>query len=244
MNRVTIHIYGSLKDYSGKTEIEAELFLNPSVKDVIESYGVPHVAVFGLHVNDKPVQLRYNISNGDRIEVFPQGESELENHPFNIRAPDQLPTRFIADVHLGKTARNLRLMGFDTVYSNNAEDHNIVKKAVEENRSVLTRDLGLLKNGDLIFGYWLRSTDSFKQTLEIMRYFSLIGKTKPFTRCLECNGRMMAAKKESIRDDLPHRVKQSFNEFKQCADCRRVYWKGTHYKKLMRKVCDIEDQLK
>jgi hypothetical protein len=240
MNRAKIHVYGSLTDHTGCASDEISFFLNPSVKDIIESHGVPHVEVFGLKVNKKLVQLSHNIKDGDHIEVFPNPNSGSETFPSNIRTPDQMPIRFIADVHLGKTARNLRLMGFDTLYNNKAEDNDIVKRSVDENRSVLTRDLGLLKNGNLKFGYWLRSTDPFEQTLEVISFFGLNGQSRPFKRCLECNGQLVDVKKKEVVDDIPPQVAGSFDEFKQCAECHRIYWKGSHFQKLLRRVREFE----
>lgn len=241
-NSATIIFEGSLQDFTGEGQIEKSFHLNPSAKDLVESCGVPHVEVFGLEVNEKSEPLDYNVKDGDWLTVIPKeiicdADSGYRD---NIRAVERLPAWFIADVHLGKLAQLLRLTGMDTVYSNSADDADIVDTAVQENRAVLTRDVGLLKFGKLSYGYWLRSADPNEQLTEVIRYFNLSGKFKPFTRCMNCNGQLTSVDKTEVESKLPPKVKESFKEFSQCSECKKVYWKGSHYDKLVKKVRELE----
>lgn len=242
-NTALIQFRGSLQDFTGCAEKNVSFHLNPSAKDLIESCGVPHVEVFGLHVNSEPAILDYNVKNNDRLTVIPKELSENSGNSNNIRSIENLPDRFIADVHLGKLARLLRLTGTDTIYKNNAEDAEIAERASVENRAVLTRDVGLLKYGKLRYGYWLRSEDPDQQLADVVRYFNLAGRLDPFSLCMSCNGTLQAVSKDEIQDMLPPRVKESFGQFKRCNSCGKIYWKGSHYKSLVHKLEEIQEQL-
>lgn len=233
-------IEGSLQDFTGQRQIQKSFHLNPSAKDLIESCGVPQAEVFGLQVNGQEKPFSYNVRDGDRLTVFPKERIAKSQGEDNIRPVDELPAKFIADVHLGKLTRNLRLMGIDTLYSNSAEDSEIVDVASREKRAALSRDLGLLKYGKLNNGYWLRSDDPDEQLLEIIRYFNLSDKLNPFARCMSCNGELKSVVKKEVEPELPPRVKESFDQFTQCDSCGKVYWKGTHYEKLVGKVEEIK----
>lgn len=240
-NSATIIFEGSLQDFTVEGQIEKSFHLNPSAKDLIESCGVPHVEVFGLEVNEKLEPLDYNVKNNNQLTVIPKeiicdADSGYRD---NIRAVEELSALFIADVHLGKLARLLRLTGMDTAYSNSADDSDIVETAVQDNRAVLTRDVGLLKYGKLKFGYWLRSTDPNEQLTEVFRFFNLSGKLNPFTRCMSCNGQLTSVDNTGVETELPPRVKERFEEFSQCSKCNKVYWKGSHYDNLVKKVREI-----
>ena len=140
--------------------------------------------------------------------------------------------RFILDVHLGKLAKKLRMLGFDTLYENNYADMEVVEIALSEKRIIATRDIGLLKIKKVLYGYWIRSQKPNNQLLELINYFDLSSKLKPFYRCMECNGIIRRVKKEHIIDQLQFRTKKYYDEFYQCEECKNLYWKGSHYYKM------------
>jgi uncharacterized protein with PIN domain len=180
-------------------------------------------------VNSQPVDFRYKPAENDYISVYPVFES-LDISKVNLLRNEPLrETRFIADVHLGRLARYLRMMGFDTIYRNDLEDHEIITIAESENRIVLTRDLQILKNNRVTHGYFLRSGKPGIQAREVIRRFDLKGKIKPFHRCMECNGPIQKVRKEDIRHLMPPRTRDFYNDFFQCSHCQRIYWKGSHY---------------
>lgn len=243
LNTATFTINGSLQDFTDQERIEKSFHLNPSAKDLIESCGVPQAEVFGLLVNGEAKPFSYNVRDGDRLTVIPKEEIYKSKSKDNIRLVDELPVRFVADVHLGKLTHHLRLLGFDTLYSNSMEDSEIVDTASREKRAALTRDVGLLKYGKLNYGYWLRSEDPDKQLIEVIQYFNLSDKLNPFVRCISCNGTLQSVSKTEIEPELPPRVKESFDHFKQCESCGKVYWRGSHYNKLLKKVRAIQQAL-
>ncbi len=145
-------------------------------------------------------------------------------------------TRFIADVHLGSLARSLRLLGFDTTWERDLADEAIIEIAGDERRIILTRDKGILKNGRVTHGYWLRSTDPMQQLEEVVRALDLTGGIEPYTRCMECNGELESAKRSKVVRAVPLQVFLVYRDFKRCKHCKRVYWRGSHLKRLDRIV--------
>ncbi|MDH3269629.1 MAG: Mut7-C RNAse domain-containing protein, partial [Ignavibacteria bacterium] len=141
--------------------------------------------------------------------------------------------KFVADVHLGKLARYLRMMGFDVLYKNNFDDDEIVRISLKEKRAILTKDRGILKRNEVSHGYWVRCTKVGEQVNEILDRFNLKKEIKEFSRCLECNQLLDPIKKEAIIDELQPKVVQTQDEFYQCPSCKKIYWKGIHYKRML-----------
>lgn len=211
-----------------------------SVKDIIESLGVPHTEVDLILVNGQSVTFSYQVREGDVVSVYPVFES-LDISPVTRLRPKPLRrVRFILDVHLGKLARHLRLLGFDTFYDTSYSDRTIIDIAQKEKRIILTRDIGLLKNKKVTHGYWLRQTNPKNQVREILDRFDLKRQCQPFTRCLECNGKIVAISQRSpAMKKVPKRVKENQQDFYRCKECKRVYWEGTHYEKLLKFIEEL-----
>ncbi|MDZ7625541.1 MAG: Mut7-C RNAse domain-containing protein [Ignavibacteriaceae bacterium] len=129
--------------------------------------------------------------------------------------------------------RYLRMMGFDVSYKNNFNDDEIVHISLKEKRAILTKDRGILKRNEVTHGYWIRSTKVEEQVKEVVSRFDLQKEIKEFTRCIECNKLLKPTKKVSIISQLPPKVAQSQNEFMHCPSCKKIYWKGTHYQKML-----------
>lgn len=203
-----------------------------SVKTVVEAMGVPHCDIDLILVNGESVGFDCILENDDRVAVYPVFEA-LDIGPIvRLRAKPLRITRFVLDVHLGKLARRLRLLGFDSLYRNDYEDEEIVEIAKKERRIILTRDIEMLKHGDVSHGYWLRSTHSQEQIREVVKRFDLKSQFKPFSRCLKCNGFLQKACKDNCRVLVPSRVFQVFDDFFQCDSCKQLFWRGSHYQKM------------
>ena len=127
--------------------------------------------------------------------------------------------RFILDVHLGKLARLLRMSGFDTVYRNDLDDPEIIQIAEDEDRIVLTRDRGILKNKRVKRGHFVESRHAREQLREIIDVFELKNSIRFLTRCIACNGTIEEVSKEEIQDELKPGTNQYFHEFFRCRDC-------------------------
>jgi hypothetical protein len=208
-----------------------------SVKHHVESLGVPHTEVEVIVVNGRSVDFNYLVQAGDDISVYPPFHT-IDVSPLVALRPSLTPPhRFMLDNHLGKLARTLRLLGLDTLYANNeADDADLARIAHEEARILLTRDRGLLKRGNVIYGYCLRTRDSLKQLTAVLHRFQLHDEINPWTRCLRCNGRLRPVEKEAILHRLEPKTKLYFEEFRICEACEQIYWQGSHFARLQKIV--------
>lgn len=207
-----------------------------SIKDMIESFGVPHPEVDCIEVNGRFVDFSYIVQDGDIIDVYPISATDIVTSTISIRPEPLSIIRFVLDIHLGKLATSLRLLGFDTLYRNDYEDEELAHISSTQNRILLTRDRALLMRSIVTYGYYVRNTDPQKQIVEVMQRFDLYKLVSPFQRCLRCNGLLEPVAKESIVDQLPESVKLHTNEFHRCQNCNQIYWKGSHYERLQQFV--------
>lgn len=238
--RVEIRFYEELNDFlpdnRRRRSFEHHFTGTPTIKDLIESLGVPHTEIDLILVGDEPVSFSHRIEGGERIAVFPVFE-RFDISPANRLRPRPLRrTRFVLDVHLGKLARLLRLAGLDCYYRNDLEDVEVIAISTAQKRIILSRDLELLKNGRVTHGYWVRATDPPAQLREIVAAFELRKSLQPFSRCMDCNGRLRIADDDQVMDRVPVAVVLSCDGFWQCEECRKVYWKGSHYAQLKRVI--------
>lgn len=255
-HRITLRFYEELNDFlpihQRKQPFDAYFELPRSVKDLIESLGVPHVEVDLILVNGESVDFDCIVGNGDVISVYPMFES-LALEGFTRLRPQPLRTpRFILDVHLRTLARKLRMLGFDTRYSNAADDEELAAISSTENRILLTRDLGLLKRSVVQRGLFVRETDPEKQIIEILDRLDLSARINPFTRCIRCNGAIVRVDATSIAKDgketdttsqIPESVRKWCKEFHRCDSCEKYYWKGSHYEHMLDEVARIKNRL-
>jgi uncharacterized protein with PIN domain len=193
-----------------------------TLKQAIESLGVPHTEVGHVLVNGKPATLARTISDNDLIEVSPHEPGA---------APFDEPLAFSADAHMGGLARMLRMLGFDTRYENCLEDGLIARQAAAERRVVLTRDRELLKRRQVSRGCYVHALKPQDQLQEVARRYRVVEFMQPFTRCLNCNLRLQPAKPEALRT-VPARVQSAHRCFMQCAACGRIYWEGSHWQRM------------
>ena len=204
----------------------------PSVKDTIEAIGIPHTEVDLVLVNGQSVGFDHILRGGERVAVYPVFE-RLDVSPVTRLRPTPLrESRFVVDVHLGTLARYLRLLGFDTVWRNDLQDPEIIHCASRERRIILTRDLGILKDGRVTHGYWLRSIDPQAQVEEVVRVFDLGSQLAPYSRCMECNGTVRSISRREAAPRVPLQVFLVYRDFSRCESCGRVYWAGSHQRRL------------
>jgi hypothetical protein len=152
--------------------------------------------------------------------------------------------RFIADAMLGRLARWLRLLGFDTLYYPAISDRDLLKLALQQERVLLTRDTHFLtmKRRDSIF--FVRTDDPLGQVREVLTAFAS-GGTAP-GRCARCNGILIAVgERDSLRDVVPEYVFLHYHDFLRCNECGNVYWEGTHlrrFRQMLRTPSEKEDR--
>lgn len=236
MISLQLRFYEELNDFIPRDKRKVcfthDLAQKTSIKDLIESFGVPHTEIDVILVNGRSVDFNYIVQNQDYISVYPVFESFDVSELIRLRPKPLRNPCFILDVHLGKLAKYLRLLGFDVVYENNLTDEIIIERSEKEHRIVLTRDIGILKNKKITHGHWMHNTNPEKQVMEILNQFHLFSLCHPFTRCLACNGLLKEIEKSKILNQIPLLTKHYYEFFKQCQSCQKIYWEGSHYNKL------------
>ena len=241
--RVYVRFYAELNDHLPPDQqyqtLEKSFFVPGTVKDIIESFGVPHSEVELIVVNGESAGFSYLMRDGDRIAVYPVFESVDITPALRVRPEALRESKFVLDVHLGKLAAYLRMLGFDALYQSCFTDPELVRISSEQHRILLTRDRGLLMHSAVTHGYWLRETDSRRQVSEIIRRFDLKRGVRPFTRCMACNGLLRTVSREQVRHLLPPRTAELHEDFRQCPECGRVYWKGSHYGRMQRWIQEL-----
>ena len=212
---------------------------SPSVKDVIEALGVPHGEVDLILADGESVDFSWALRDGARVSVYPVFESIdigplVRVRPEPLRAP-----RFVLDGHLGRLAAYLRMMGFDVRWRNPCGDEELARIAADEHRILLTRDRGLLKRRAVTHGHWMREVEPKRQATEVLRRFDLSRSVEPFRRCLRCNELLQPIRKELVAERLPPRVREGQDEFVRCPSCERVYWRGSHHRRMERLIEEV-----
>ena len=232
------HFHGDLPFFvrprRGAQTVVRQLREKTSVKDAIEACGVPHPEIDLILVEGQPVEFSHQLEAAAKIDVYP-----IEVAPQSLpagRLQRRNRRRFVADGHLGKLTRDLRLLGIDVAYPPLASDRELVALAVDEDRALLTRDRLLLMHAAVRDGYYPRSQDAVEQTREVVRRFELRDWISPFTRCLHCNGSLVAAPKDEVFDQLEPLTKIYYQRFRRCEQCGRVYWSGSHFEKLQKRI--------
>lgn len=241
MPPVQLRFYEELNDFlppeRRKVGFTHALTRRTAVKDLIESFGVPHTEVELILANGEPVDFSYIVQPDDRISVYPMFES-LDVRPLiRLREKPLRDTRFVVDANLGQLARYLRLLGFDALYRNDFTDAQVAQIGSQEHRVVLTRDRALLKQKIITHGYFVRAVKPHEQVREVLGRLDLYRILRPFTRCLRCNGELEVVDKETVLDQLEPKTRQYYERFRRCKACGQAYWRGSHFKR-MEKLCE------
>ena len=241
---VRLTFYGDLAFFLKRragTVIQRELRERTAVKDVIESCGIPHPEIDLILIGNEPVGFEYLLERDADVSVYPISQDRFTTFAEN-RLQILRIKRFIADCHLGKLVRDLRLLGLDVDYEPTAEDRQLLEAATSGNRALLTRDRRLLMHAVVHHGYYLRSQDPLEQTIEVLRRFDLSTSLAPFTRCLRCNEPLEPVEKTEIIDRLEPLTKIYYEQFRRCSGCGQLYWPGSHFKKLEARVSKLRQQ--
>lgn len=212
-----------------------------AIKDVIESLGVPHTEVDVILVDGVSVGFEHILAGGEWVEVFPWTVAPSVTRHLRPRPPSC--PRFQVDAQLGRLARYLRLLGFDCRYRNDIGDAELADEADEEQRVVLTRDRHLLKRKRIRLAYYVRVDAPWRQLEEVCREFDLAPAFAPFTRCIHCNGRLVAVAKEEVIDRLEPLTRQYVEDFLQCEGCGQLYWHGSHVARMKERVARLRHAL-
>lgn len=149
-------------------------------------------------------------------------------------------TRFVLDTHLGRLAAYLRMAGFDSLYRNDYDNPTLADISVTEQRILLTRDRYLLMRKIITHGYFVRHTQPRRQLREVLQRFDLLRQLQPFSRCMRCNDLLEKVDKSTVVEKIPAGTREWLNDYWQCQQCARVYWKGTHYQRMRALIDNIK----
>ena len=147
--------------------------------------------------------------------------------------------RFVADCMLGKLAKWLKILGFDTAYFSKIEDENLLVFAQNESRILLTRDNGLIERSKNIQSLFIDSEKWTEQIQQILEEFNLKKNIKSNSRCIECNTVLKALPKEQAKNLVTPFIYKNADVFSLCPECGRVFWKGTHQNDMEEKITKI-----
>jgi uncharacterized protein len=240
---VRFYFHGSLSFFLSREDraepITKLLREKTSVKDAIESCGVPHPEVDLICCDGQAVPFEHCLIADAIVDVH--GVIDSPAKP-GERLQERSVTRFVADGHLGKLARDLRLLGFDVVYAPDASDSSLAATCSAD-RALLTRDRRLLMHKIVRHGYCPRSHDPDEQIIEVIRRFNLAKMIAPYTRCLQCNGLLAHANKMDVIEQLQPLTKIYYQDFRRCSGCGKIYWSGSHFGKLQARLNKIRNQL-
>ena len=203
-----------------------------TLEEVLESLEIPVNEIDLVLVNGESESLTYRLRERDRVSVYPVFDSmdvtsvtKVENRPLRR-------LRFVLDVHLGKLAHHLRMLGFDTLYRNDFTGDDLVRIAKDEDRILLSRSRMLIDAKEIEAGYCVKSGDPREQLIEVLQRFDLWRSAHPFRRCLSCNTILLSTRKDDVIARLPEKVAGVYDEFTACPSCGSIYWKGTHFENM------------
>lgn len=243
MPTVTLRFYEELNDFLPgslrKRDIEREIQPGESLKHLIESMGVPHTEIEVVLLNGVSVDLDRQLQGGERISVYPMFESLDVTPILRLRQRPLRTSRFVTDAHLGKLARYLRLLGFDTLFFNDIGDQRLVEISLSERRILLTRDRALLMRRTITHGCYVHAIEPWLQLVEVVERLDLAAQARPFSRCMVCNGTIVAVQKAIIEEQLPEQVARQHDQFWRCRECQKIYWQGSHYSKLLKSIAGL-----
>ena len=236
MTDLTIRFYGQLNQFLPvhlrQCSFDYCVKDHPSVKNVIETLGVPHTEVDLILAGGESVPGSYRVQAGERIAVYPVFSSIDISGETKVRPSPPLDIRFVVDNHLGKLAHLLRMTGFDAIYDPHADDQALADISSGQQRILLTHDRELLHRKNVVHAYYVWSQKPEEQLTEIFRRYQLYGQVRLFKRCIICNSLLVPAEKEWVRTQVPAKVYGTCSTFKVCPSCRRVYWEGSHFENM------------
>jgi len=148
--------------------------------------------------------------------------------------------KFIVDTNVGKLAKWLRMMGYDALFFDGSDDSQMVAAALSEGRVILTRDTQIMRRRVVTSGQLkvilIRGDEPERQMRQVVETLNLDCQFRPFAICLECNQPLVARTKQQVQDRVPPYVFQTQSQYMECPACRRIYWRGTHWQAMNKKL--------
>jgi uncharacterized protein len=204
---------------------ERSLVFDPdaTVGHLVQSAGVPLTEAGGFRLDGDPVPVGALARPRSTIDVV------------EVPRPQPVPAGgFLLDVGLGALARRMRLLGLHVQWSNDADDPELVARALAGDRVLLTQDRRLLMRRALTAGALVRGSSPDDQVTDVLSRFAPA--LAPLTRCTACGGALTPVPKEAIADRLEPGTRRSYDDFARCGACGRIYWEGAHARRIDRLI--------
>ena len=152
--------------------------------------------------------------------------------------------KFVADNNVGKLARWLRLIGYDTLLFRQKNDSQMIRTALSEGRVILTKDSQFMRRRLVTSGrikaIHIKQDNPKLQVQELVQALNLNYHFKPFSLCLECNQELIARDIEDMEKRVPTHVFKTQTQYTECPACHRVYWRGTHWQAMVKKLQELQ----
>ena len=146
---------------------------------------------------------------------------------------------------MGKLAKWLRMMGYDSLFFDGSDDSRMVAQALADGRVILTRDTEIMKRRVIASGrlkaVLLESEEPERQMRQLMDTLDLKRQFRSFTLCLECNQPLVERSREEVKDRVPPYVYKTQSQYMECPACHRIYWRGTHWEAMIKKLKKFSD---
>jgi len=240
MIQVCFRFYEELNDYLPeelrKVWFECRFENETSVGEKIQSLGIPLDEIDLILVNQQSKGFDYLLQDGDRISVYPVFERFDVSEISQLREKPLRNPKFICDVHLGRLCKYLRMLGWDTLYSNRYTPEEMITISRQEKRIILSRNYKLIRDREVTHSYWIRSANPLEQAKDLIGKLDLVRLADPLTRCLNCNDKLVTVEKQDILDRLQALTKKYYTEFFRCPACDQIYWKGSHFENMLKFV--------
>jgi uncharacterized protein with PIN domain len=237
--------YGDTVDLLHRTPNDGQTINYPlsrraSIKDILESLGVPHTEVGRIVLAGQEQTFGKIAETGEHFHIHPPSPVMPPTVAITLRPETLKDCIFLVDINVARLAGLLRMVGFDAeMVSREMTNSATLDRAIDEERILLTRNRDLLKQRRLVFGHLVRSQKPEEQLKEILNLYNLQGRIRPFSRCIACNGPLAVVDKMTVIDKLLPLTKKFYNHFYQCTGCGKIYWRGSHHNKMTAQLARI-----
>jgi len=245
MEPFALHLFfhGELGWFLSRRNRKKELHLvrdrRASIKDIVESLGVPHTEVGQIICDGTPVDFHRIPTQDCRFDIHPVDPPLDVTGPTLLRPESWDGIRFLVDDNVGRLTGLLRAVGLDARHAKGASDTTLADISETERRILLSRDMELLKRQKIHFGRFIRTTHPYRQLKEVLTFFGLDGPYALFSRCLLCNLALEPISKATVLHRLKPETRQYVATFYTCPSCRKLFWHGPHCNRMLNKMAEV-----
>ncbi len=235
---ITLIFHGDLAQLLGKKKsnrIVYPLTRRASIKDIIESCGVPHTEIGSMSFRGGNINFDFIPKTTGVIDIIPVSTTSISSPAGTLLRPPPSKFRFMVDINVAKLVPLLRMSGLSADLIPVKPERKLAQVAsmVNDRQCILlTRNRELLKMKAVEHARLLRNQQPIEQLKEVIELYGLQSELKPFSRCMACNGLLKKVAKSDIEHRLLPLTQKYYFHFKQCISCQKVFWRGSHYERM------------